>query len=162
MGSAFQLEPATLDHARELALTLRQQDVEEIAEWPGGAPSDILVESVRMSWACAAVRLSGELAALVGLAHVTKPESLLGLRPFGCFWFLTGTACDKHPLALGRAARRLVPAMHLQSGCKEIGNWMDARYDMALRLALFCGFEVRGTGPMGKSGLPFHFVTRRM
>lgn len=161
MGDFVTFEPGTEGHALELAPLLRRQDVEEVRDGWGHTPLEALVESVRLSERCVAMRLGGELGAMFGTTPVGDGAPLLGMRPLGCFWFLTGAACDRHKLALVRAAKRLVPLLHAASGCVELRNWMDARYTGALLLAQTVGFRVLLTEPHGPAGLPFHLVSRR-
>lgn len=162
MAEVVTFEPGTEASAHELAPLLRQQDVEEVMACSGHTGLEALLSSVRVSHHCVAMRFAGELGALFGLAELEDVEApLVGMRPVGCLWFLTGQACERHKVSLVRAARRLVPLLHDVSGCLELRNWMDARYTGALILARLVGFRVLLTEPHGPAKLPFHLVSRR-
>lgn len=161
MGEIVKLEPATLVVADEMAPLLRQKDLDEIQASSGRSGLEALRFSIEASWLCVVARFHGEAGAIFGLAATTSPKTILGLSPFGLCWFLTARACDAHPLVLGRTAKRVIRRLHEISGCVEIGNWIDARYTEAVKLAEFCGFKIRATMAHGLEGLPFHFASRR-
>jgi hypothetical protein len=160
LAAEVTFERATEAHARELAPMLRPLDLAEVQACGRADALEALLRSVRLSAYTVGIRFDGVLAALFGVVAVDG-ETLLGLPAIGCLWFLTGTACDTHPIALVRVAKATVPALHRASGFRELRNYLDVRYRGALRLAQAVGFEVLTTVPHGPHGLPFHLVARR-
>lgn len=151
-----------MSSAEELAPLLREQDKEEVWAASHHTGLEALQWSVSQSEICVAVRLAGVISAMFGIVQVSARATMLGMRPFGCIWFMTGNACDQHPVSIIKAAKRLVPEIHRASNCVAIGNWMDVRYDRALLLARLVGFRIVITKPHGVEGMPFHLVSRSM
>lgn len=144
--SGLSFIPATLEHARELAGTLRPEDAAEVLAC-GYSPLEGLERSVRMSSRAWAIVAGGEVAALFGVFGYSGEDA-------GCIWFLTGQVFLKN----WRAVARVAPAVmrELLEGCGCLDNVIDARYSAAVRWARWLGFQVGTAVPYGPEGRLFH------
>lgn len=161
MAAEVTLERGTLEHAREFAPLLRAEDVAEV--WASSRHTGLqaLEYSISVADFAVAMRLDGAVASMFGVRVIEPSPSVIGLHPLGVVWFLTGQAWNVSPLALVRAAKRLMPELQAASGCLELRNWLDSRYVGAMRLAQALGFVRLATAPLGPDGVPFHLMTRR-
>lgn len=138
--------PATLEHAAELARTMRPEDVAEVAAC-GYSPLDSLRRSVSMSSSAWAIVAGGEVAALFGVVAYPGEDA-------GCIWFLTGQVFLKHVRAIVKMAPQVMRELLEERGCLD--NVIDARYSAAVRWAKWLGFAVGEPVPYGPEGRLFH------
>lgn len=146
------IRPVREGDAESLTAVLRAADLAEVL---AGArePLDAVRESLRMSEACGALELGGELAALFGVTPGPS-EVLVGARPYDIVWCLTGRAVDTHRVAFWRASRMVLA--DFLTLYPVLFNAIDARYAAALRWAARLGAEVRPAVPWGASDELFH------
>jgi hypothetical protein len=147
---------ATRAHALEMAANLREADAAEVLAL-GAEPAEGLLASVDVSDIALTALFDGEVACMAG---VVRGKSFLP-DEVGLAWLLTAKPCAKHPRALVRVTKELMPWLQEESGCVELRNWVDARYTGALRLLERLGFVQGEARAMGPQGLPFILVSRR-
>ncbi len=147
MGRAIQIVPARPAHAELLAPTMRREDVAEVLAFGGFSPLGALLDSLRLSDRAYAVSFDGELAALFGIV----PGPFLSREAVP--WLLTGEAIERHPVSFWRASREVVDYWAQQY--PVLVQWVDARYERALRWAARLGFRVAAPAPLLPGGLPF-------
>lgn len=153
----FQIRPAEPADAEELALSMRAADAAEVLASGGYRPLEALQAS--LSWtrrhggeAWAAI-IDGQVAALFGVAR----PSLLSTRAVP--WLLTGELAGRYPLVLWRGSK--VVAADWLERFGHLEQYVDARYEQALRWARRLGFEVADPAPFGRDSRPFCKITLR-
>lgn len=145
---------ATEEHAKALAPWMRIGDRLEVEANSGRNPLEALLESMRVSTITRAALIDDEVAAIFGVSPV---DALGGVASV---WMLTGEIVDEIPYLFLRKSRSQVDEL-LQEWPILI-NFIDARYDRALRWVRWLGASVGAEIPFGVAGLPFHpFVLRR-
>lgn len=155
-ASDIELVPATLELAEELAPNLRPGDVAE-AYALGLHPRVALLDSVRKSEVATACIFGGELSCIFGA--MTIRETALGGR-LGLVWMLSGHGVNRHPKSFLRTSRRVVDELLTQ--WDELSNFIDSRYDAALRWAKWLGFEIQPPILLPGMTVPFcRFTVRR-
>lgn len=142
--------PAAPEHVDELAPKMRPADTAEVLASGGFTPREALEESVTASAHAFAALFDGEVAALWGV--VDGPGC-------GIVWALTGPAVERHPKAFLRHSRIAVNV--LLRHYPALTNFVDARYEQALRWVRRLGFSVGPPEPFGAAGLPFHRILLR-
>jgi hypothetical protein len=142
--------PATVEHARELAASMRAADAAEVMAASGFTPEQALLDSLKVSRWAFAVYADGEILAVWG---VREMESV------AVAWMLTGTAVERHRRAFWRTSKATIAV--LRQHYAVIVNAVDARYAQALRWAARLGFEIDLPVPFGVAGLPFCRITMR-
>lgn len=152
--SALDFEPATSAHCAALAPLLRPEDVAEAEAMMDSyaGPLDCLTRSVAMSKASWAAVAGSRVVAMFG---VVPFETQALEPPSALIWFVTGNGFPAHALSFSKAVRRLIlPALLEQYGA--LSNFVDARYEAAVRFARWLGFTVGEAVPFGPRGLLFH------
>lgn len=161
MGPDVRFAEATLEHARELALTMREGCRAEVHASSGvDDPYRVILRALRWTRArggVAAVALvDGEVLAMFGCAR----RALLSSTWIP--WSLSSELVDRHPRLFWRASRGVLgelvaelPAGHV------LEQFVDARYDQAVRWVGRLGFTVEPARPFGALRLPFHRITLR-
>lgn len=139
--------PATEADALELAPILRKEDLAEIEALSGRDPSELLVESVRMSVDSFTVRVDGKLMCVGGCAA----QSLIGRT--GIPWMMGTQLVREHPRYFLPQSRAMVARWLTQF--PVLRNVVDARYEESIRWLGWLGFNFGEPTPMGVSGLPF-------
>jgi hypothetical protein len=69
-------------------------------------------------------------------------------------WFITGQKFIERPRAFARPARAVMA--QLLERYPILVNYIDARYEAAVRWAKWLGFRVGEPVPYGPAGMPFH------
>lgn len=146
-SEAWQLVPATADHASRLVL--REGDAAELAALGIGQEDGLRAALARAVWA-ETYLIGGEPAAIVGLGR----SALVGGH--GVPWLLTGPAVERHRKLFLRESRRQVARMLAE--VRPLVNWVHADYRRAVRWLEWLGFELDppsqlAFGPTG--GAPF-------
>lgn len=137
---------ATEAHASALADNLRQADADEITA-AGFDPRGAVMASWRRSWICRAALVDGRVAALWGVTG----ELLSGV---GCPWLLTTAVCERvHPLRFARVYRD--EALSMLALFQILENFVDVRYNAAVRMLQIAGFHLDEAKPYGLHGAPF-------
>ncbi len=145
MEADAKIVPATMSHVSAVAATMRPEDAAEVLASCGFDPLRALRESVQVSDAAWTLLLDGQPAAVFGAVGVASG--------CGVVWMLTSTMVDRHPIAFLRLCRPVVEALLMHYGL--LFNYVDARYEVALRWARWLGFTVSEPEPFGVAGLPF-------
>lgn len=138
--------PATAEHARELAPTMRKEDAAEVLASSGRTPLEALLASLEASPYCRALLFDGRVAALFGVGP--GPEGL------GIVWLLTGELVEGHKQAFLDTCRPEIGKM--LEVHPVLGNLVDARYVRSVRWLKRLGADIREAVPFGVAGLPFH------
>lgn len=154
MAGRWTVGPVTAEVVEELARSMRAEDVAEILASDGVSPGQALADSIAVSDRVYAVYLSGELAFVTGAAPL---DHLPGCP--ACGWLLSSGAVDRHPRGFIEATREIADAFVDEYGV--LVQWVDARYEKALRWVRRLGFDVEDPKPWGRAGLPFCRITRR-
>lgn len=150
-------EPATLEHARQLAGVMRPQDRAELhaSGWPD--PYAGLAEALWRSDEAWVALFDGEVAAMWGVGPVDNADRSV-MEGHGVAWLLTGRAVELHPKQFLRMCRPAVG--QLLKRFPVLVNAVDARYTRALRWAKWLGFHVSAeTVSVGRELMPFHPIT---
>lgn len=154
MAAKLALVPATLQHARSLAL--RAEDAAEIVAL-GANPTVEAVDSVRKSDVSFTWLVDGEVACVGGVVAIG--DTALVPSRVGLVWLLSGALVAQHPIRFARASR--VVLSWLLGHYSLLGNVVDARYAATLRWLRWLHFEVEAAAPLGPLGMPFHACTLR-
>lgn len=145
----YHLEPATEEHAQDLALRMRKADVEEawaLAHWE---PLQAVQSAIVSSREPAAGLADGRLIVLFGVAQRS---------PFsdrGCPWLLATDDLDQHSIRFLRESQRILAEIRLTY--PRLENYIDARQVEAIQWLRWLGFEVDTPASFGLDGLPFHY-----
>lgn len=142
--------PATEEHARQLALTMRQEDIEEVRASHALEPLEALLTGLSASEHTSAILDGDMVVAVFGVANVES---------FDTVWLLTGERVYRAPLSFIRVCQRELKRLLEQ--WPVLVNGIDARYSRALRWAQWLGFEVFPAIPYGVAGQPFHPIRIR-
>lgn len=154
---AGRFEIATVEHARKLAETMRDDDQREVLAAGHPTPLAAVVESMAVSEISLAFFYADELLAIWGVVP-GKEGTLLTPSP-GVVWMLSGTAVERRRKTFWKASKQVVD--WLRSEYPVLVNAVDARYERALRWAKKLGFDVHPARPFGPENRPFHPITLR-
>lgn len=147
MGGFLTLEPATAAHVQELARTMREPDVAEV-EACGLTPLEMLEQSVANSAESFTCLVDGQVACMFGVAATTVPAARYSIA-----WILTGAPFARHARKLIRLYRGVVKSLlETRAG---LMNYIDCRYEAAIRVAEMAGFRRGSPVPYGPKGLLF-------
>ena len=135
MISKVEITTSTFRHAKELSLTLRENDKLE-AQAMGLNPVKGCFDVYRRAiWRMTGL-IDGKVAAMWGIAG--NP-----LGDVGQVYLITGTEVEKiSPLRFARIYKEQVEVMKTIFPILE--NYVDARYEGAIRLLKIAGFELSG------------------
>ena len=144
----YEVVPATLDHAKELATCMRQPDRAEIwaaaHEYPHAAVLGSLAVS-RDAWTGIA---DETLVCMFGVGSATICSSV------GVPWLLATAELERHARPFLRRNRKVVKQM--MNGYSLLRNYVDARNVTSIRWLEWMGFEVLPTETFGVEGRLFH------
>lgn len=152
MAEDFDIRPATLADAHELAPRMRLEEVREVEASAGFTPLQALLECLQQSDEAWSGLWHGEVAFMFGVAQMPGCE-----RRIGAAWLLTSPLVERHARAFWRAGRAELPRLLEQ--WEVLCNAIDARHEKALRWAGRLGFSLEPAQPFGAAGLPFHVFT---
>lgn len=142
--------PATLDHVRLLAGSLRAEDVRECLA-SGGRPFKLLWRSWRSSQLLRrSAFVDGEIAAMWGIGGPWLSQT-------GIPWLLTAPAVERIPLRFLRECRSGMAEMLVFY--PRLSNYVHADYTRSIRFLALLGFEVGEPQPHGPHGELFCAVT---
>lgn len=142
------VEP-TKDHIAELARTMRQADLDEIAACGVPDPQDALQVSIERSTLAYCALIEGKVAAIFGLAPW---GSLTGER--GVPWLLGSDLIPQHRKVFVRLAPVYIRKM--LSLHPKLLNIVDSRNTMAVRWLKRAGFTVHPASHFTPAGGLFH------
>lgn len=144
---SYEIVPATLALAAEMAPRLRTPDLEEVTASHGQTAMDVLSSSLGLSLEAWALLIDGTPAAIWGVQPICRPARV------GLVWMLGTESISSHRLLFWKLCRREVE--RLMREWSVLFNWIDARYGASLRWAERLGFLVDEPRPYGRSGAPF-------
>ena len=143
---------ATPKHAARIAVTMRVEEIRELQAASGMAPDDAVIFAIAVSQYTRTILVDGEPAALFGVAPLPSEEKEGG--PVGSVWLLASNLVDEVPIEFTKVCLKELSRM--REDWAVLINFIDARYEKALRWAYWMGFEVRAPIPYGRAQLPFH------
>lgn len=117
--------PATLQHAKQIAATMRERDIAEIRAGWDAEPLKALLDAFDASYYART------------LFHDLEPLCMYGLAPLAMltgaarFWIFATGAVDRHPIAFMRASKRALP--ELFQHCSLLTNLIDLNDGPAMR-----------------------------
>lgn len=152
MKTEAQLEQATVEHAYELAETMRPEDAAEALAWTGEGPLQSVLHCLESSSAAWTVLVGGEVLCLCGVAPSRTPGR-------GIAWMLSSEQILRHRRPFIRVSRRVV-SMMLEL-YPVLVNAVDARYWLSIRWLQWMGFTVDKTTTIEVRGQCFHPIEAR-
>lgn len=141
------IRAATQKDALHLAAAMRAADAAECVAI-GCTPLEGVVESMKRSLFSHTVEFDGQPAAIWGVVQD------VGHLDVGMVWVLTSNVVDRHHNRFWRTSVRVLRG--LASVRPVLFNFIDARYEKALRWAARLGFEIQTAVGFGPQSLPFH------
>lgn len=145
------IEPATREHARMLARTMRQADANEVWAAAGVMPLTGLVCSLGLSEKAWSGFYDDRLVCMFGVSRL----SLLSGQ--GAPWMLGSEDLPKYAIPFLRRNRDYVEDM--RQGYEALVNYVDARNLLSIRWLKWLGFTIEDPQPWGPFRLPFHRFT---
>lgn len=151
MPDRYDVIPATVEHAREIASLLRPEDVTDIESYrPGVDATGALLECFYASANVWAGTIDGEVACLYGAA---QPKYFV---PIAYPWFRGSVRMKGHERAFLRRSKEHVAAIAAYYG--ELRNLVDARNTKAVNWLEWLGFRVdEGLNYLPGNPTPFRF-----
>ena len=149
----YEIVSATQQHVDELALTMREADVEEVWAAALKTPRDALQISMDRCDNAQTGLVDGEVACMFGVGEA----HLLALE--GVPWLLGSDLIAKHSKAFLRRNRSWVSEQ--KQRYTYLGNFVDSRNKTAIQWLRWLGFEVHPPQPLGPLGVPFHMFDWR-
>jgi hypothetical protein len=149
-----EIRPAVESDAAVLAMTIRQEDREEIVASDGPDVYDTILESVRRSEEAWALLIDGELACIWG---VVRSPNGLGSVADGVVWMLSTNVINRKPKTFWRECKRLVPELVARWGL--LVNAIDIRHEKAIRWGNRLGFRFTNVSRFGIGGNLFAFFS---
>ena len=144
VGARIEIVPATMEHARHIAL--RPGDLREIEVLGLTMPEAFEISTRRDVWS-ETYLIDGEVAAMVGLAA----NSILG--GWGSPWLVTGRPVDRHAKLFLRETRAGVERM--KAAFPRLSNYVHAEYTQTVRWLRWLGFSIGTPEPRGPFDAPF-------
>lgn len=147
--SEYQIVPATSAHAAELALTMRQQDRDEVWAQSALHPALALGASLGGSKQAWTGLVDGRVAVMWGVCPADEMDDSEGI-----VWLLGTDELVLHARKLIRMARVCLDEMH--GIYPTLSNHVDERNTVAIRWLKWLGFDIFPTVPYGPFKAPFH------
>lgn len=145
MKHTYEIVPATVDHLRIIARTLREGDRQEIVA-AGEHPRRLIFSLWRESFVSRAGIVDGEVAAVWGCAGPL-------LSTVGEMWLVTAPAVERVPLAFAKEARAMIRETLLIKHVL-VSSCLDG-YEKSLRLWGMLGFDIGEAVPVPPNGAMF-------
>ena len=149
----YTFTPTTEDDVKELVLTIRQKDAEEVRAMTRLPVAAAIKASVRASDEAWTFRTEEGVGCIFGVSR----QSILD--DVGCPWLMTTPIIEKHKKVFLICTRETV-AYWLRRYSK-LENYIDANYTQAIRWAKWAGFTVYPATPLGVYGHPFCRIEMR-
>ncbi len=146
--SRYEVVPATLEHARELAVTMRHEDVLETWAATHMGNYEVLENSVKVSRDAWTGLVDGRVLAMFGVVTTTA------LSRDGCPWLLGSQEVGAHGRAFARFSKEYIRL--IAPRYDTLANFVDANYPEAIRWVRWMGFKIEPAAPFGPEGAPFH------
>lgn len=145
----YEIVPATLDHAQELAQKMRRDDVAEIWAASYTRPLDALVNAIEGSRDTSFTGLAnGRAVAMWGVARASF------LTDVGRPWLLASDEFVLHARRFLRLNREFVRKALEEHPVLE--NWVDVRNKASIRWLRWLGFDILPPELVGPEQRPFH------
>lgn len=144
----YEMVPATLDHAQELAWNMREADRQEVWAAAHYSPRQATFFSLEASRDARVGLVDGRVVCMFGVG----PAAIVSTT--GVPWLLTTDLVKKHAGPFLRRNKRVVEEM--LAAYPFLRNHVDERNTMAIRWLRWLGFEILLAEPFGAEGLPFH------
>ena len=144
----YRIEPATLEHAEELAIRMRTPDREEIWAAAHEYPHPAVVNSLAVSRDASTGFADDRLVCMFGVG------SPMICSTVGVPWLLATDELERCARPFLRKSRKAVREM--MNGYQVLRNHVDARNTAAIRWLGWVGFDIFPAEPFGVEGLPFH------
>lgn len=148
--SRYEVVPATIDLAIQVAWHMREPDVQEL--WSGFrvTPFMAVEKSMEVSRDTMVGLVDGCPVTIAGIATLT----VLSTR--GCPWLLSTSEVDdrRHSVALMLRSKRYLA--WASRGFDALENYVDARNNRAIQWLRWLNFDIDPAKPFGYDGLPFH------
>ena len=144
----YRVEPATEDHARGLALTMREADVAEVWAMGHYTPEEALLASIQVSHEPRTGLAGGRVMCMFGVGQQTL------VSREGIPWLLMSDEIMDHTRHYLRESRAYIDEIKVGYGL--LLNFVDARNIMSLRWLEWLEFEILPPRPYGIDQLPFH------
>lgn len=144
----YEVAPATVEHARELAHNMREPDRAEV--WAAGhlMPEQATVTSLAASRDAWAGLADGRVVCMFGVG-APMICSVTGVP-----WLLATAELERHARPFLRRNRKMLRKMMKDYGV--LRNHVDARNEKAVRWLRWLGFKILPPEPFGVDRLPFH------
>lgn len=146
----YTISKATAEDAAEMAPSMRQIDVTELADGWGLSPLRALSGSLEASSRAFTARANGQIVCMYGVGR----SSLIS--PGGVIWMLGTELVNTHARQfLRRSASQMA---RLGEGFAFLENYCDNRNTLTIRWLRWLGFTISKPQPYGLYGKPFcHF-----
>ena len=144
----YEIVPATLEHAEELAENMRWPDVEEVWATAHVYPLQATLLTMEVSHDAMTGLADGEVVCMFGVA------SAMIISTTGVPWLLTTDLVGKHAKPFLRRNKKVVAEMLV--AYPFLRNYVDERNTVAIKWLKWLGFNVMPPVPFGVEGLPFH------
>ena len=152
--TTYSIEPATWEHAQELADHMRAPDKREVWAAAHHEPEQAVCLSLAASRDARTGLADGEVVCMFGVGSLT----ILSLT--GIPWLLATKKLDQHGRAFLRRNRKVLADMG--DGYPLLRNHVDARNKVAIRWLRWLGFTILPPETYGVDQLPFHPFEMRM
>ena len=150
----YSIVPTSEDYVKELSLSMRKPDVEEI--WAAGhlTPKQAIFLSLGVSSNDGTALVNGKVMCMFGVGMLSI------LSNIGVPWMLGTSLMDEHAHHFLRKSRKWINKV--KEEYPLLINYVDARNVMSIRWLKWMGFKMFPAEPYGAQGLPFHrFEMRR-
>ena len=150
MREGYEIVPATVDLALQIASRMREADKQEVWAAMHHTPEEAVLFSLQGS---------GDGGAWVGTYEGT-PLCAFGcgqwsvLALMGMPWLLTSEDLGRHTLTFMHETKRYIE--DLQTRYSILQNYVDARHEVAIRWLEHIGFILDDPIPFGVEQIPFH------
>jgi len=138
-----------MDHARELALTMREADRAEVLAQSGLHPALALGMSLGSSVKAWTGLIDGRVACIWGVSASDELDEAVGVP-----WMLGSELLVTHQRLFLRNCLACVEDM--QALFPVLENYVDERNAVAIRWLRWLGFDIFTTVPHGPYKMPFH------
>lgn len=148
MREGYEIVPATLDLALQIASSMTEADRQEVWAVAHHTPTEAIVFSIQGSRDAWVGTYEGEPLCAFGCGEWSV-LSLMGMP-----WLLTSKNLEHHAITFMRETRRYMD--DLKTRYLMLQNYVDARHEVAVRWIERIGFTLDDPEIFGIDQLPFH------
>ena len=149
----YEMVPATLEHALELAENMREADVREVWAAAHYTPEQAALFSLEASRDATTGLADGRVVCMFGAGAAAI------ISTTGVPWLLTTDLVDRHARVFLRKNKRVVEEM--RDRYPLLRNHVDERNIAAIRWLRWLGFSILPSEPFGVEDLLFHSFEMR-